>query len=152
MPSLTHLAALRAHGEWADARLLAAVQAADAPLAVRELAHVRGAQEIWLSRIEQRTATIMIWPELSIDELGTIGAAVDAAWRTFFNGLTEPALDAAISYRSLAGDPFTTPLGEILLHVLMHGQYHRGKANAALSGASGMPVSVDYILWQRDTR
>lgn len=149
MSFLAHLAALRAHGEWADGQLLAAVRASDVPSAVRELAHVRGAQEIWLSRIEQRSPTVAVWPDLSVDDLAEVGAEVDAKWRVFFSGLTEQALSGSVSYRNLAGEPFTTPLGQILSHVLMHGHYHRGKANAALHAANGTPASVDYILWQR---
>jgi hypothetical protein len=89
MSLLEHFAALRAHGEWADGKLLEAVRTSDVPLAVRELAHVRGAQEIWLSRIEQRAPTVAIWPEFTVHELGTVGAVVDAQWRTFFGGLNE---------------------------------------------------------------
>ena len=132
MSLLEHFAALRAHGEWADGKLLEAVRTSDVPLAMRELAHVRGAQEIWLSRIEQRAPTVAIWPEFTVHELGTVGAVVDAQWRTFFGGLNEQALNGSVSYRSLAGDAYTTALGHILSHVLMHGHYHRGKANAAL--------------------
>jgi uncharacterized damage-inducible protein DinB len=148
MSFLTHLVALRHHGEWADRRLLDAVRPAHAPLAVRELAHIRGTQELWLSRIEQRAPTVPVWPDISVEELAATGATVDAAWRAFFDRLLERSLNRAISYKSIAGDPFTTPLGEILLHTMMHGQYHRGKANAALRAATGSPVSVDYILWQ----
>lgn len=53
-----------------------------------------------------------------------------------------------VSYRNVAGEPFATPLGDILLHVMLHAQYHRGKANAALRVA-GRAAAVDYILWHR---
>jgi uncharacterized damage-inducible protein DinB len=148
MSLLAHLTSLRDHGEWADRRLLEAVRAASAPAAIRELAHVRGAQEIWLSRIEQRPPTIPIWPELSAEELATVGAAMDAAWRTWFSELSEGTLSRPVSYKNLAGDPYTTPLSEILLHTMLHGQYHRGKASVALRAATGAAVSVDYMLWQ----
>lgn len=147
MSLVVHLTSLRDHGEWADRRLLEAVQNAVAPAAVRELAHVRGAQEIWLARIEQRPSTLEIWPELSVEELASVGAALDAAWRARFAELTDEALARPVSYRNLAGKAFSMPLSEILLHTLLHGQYHRGKATAALRAATGTAVSVDYILW-----
>jgi uncharacterized damage-inducible protein DinB len=148
MSLLSHLVGLRQHGEWADRRLLDAVRATHAPLAVRELAHIRGAQELWLSRIEQRAPILPVWPDCAVEELATIGVAVDTAWRLLFDTLTDDDLGRPISYKSIAGDPFTTPLSEILLHTMLHGQYHRGKANAALHLAGGSPVSADYILWQ----
>ena len=36
------------------------------------------------------------------------------------------------------------------LHLLLHGQYHRGKANAAVCDAGATPVGVDYIAWHRE--
>jgi hypothetical protein len=92
---LAHLASLRDHGEWADRRLLESLRESAVPNAVRELAHVRGAQEIWLSRIEQRTATLPIWP----------GEALDAAWRSRLAALTGNMLNQEISYKNTAGEP-----------------------------------------------
>lgn len=148
MSFLVHLASLREHGEWADRRLLDAVRAASASTAVSELAHVRGAQELWLARIEQRSPTLAVWPELTVAELATVGGTLDAAWRARFSGLTEETLSQVIAYKNLAGEPYTTPLSEILLHTMLHGQYHRGKASVALRAATGAAVSVDYMLWQ----
>lgn len=146
---LDHLRALQAHGEWADSRLLDAVRASDAPQALRELAHVRGAQETWLARIEQRPASLEIWPSLTVDELASVGPALDANWSDFLKRIAEPALTDTVSYQNSAGVAFSAPLGQIVLHMLLHGQYHRGKANAALAGGNGAPVGVDFILWQR---
>ena len=81
-----HLRSLHAHGEWADERLLQAAKAAATPVpeSLRELAHVRGAQEVWLARIERRAPTLAVWPELTLAELEAAGASVDAAWLAFF--------------------------------------------------------------------
>ncbi len=148
---IAHLRSLRAHGEWADRRLLdAARTAAAAPEALREMAHVRGAQEVWLARIERRTPALAVWPGLTLDELEAAGTSVDAAWRAYFAGLRPEALRQAIEYSNSTGRTFVTPLAEILLHLVTHGQYHRGKANVALRTAGAAPVGVDYILWQRE--
>jgi uncharacterized damage-inducible protein DinB len=152
MRSLTaHLASLRAHGAWADQRLLDGLRAAGTPVpdALRELAHVRGAQEVWLSRIEQRPATIPVWPALSLDELAEIGHHVDQAWERFFEACSDATLDRLVAYTNSAGAAFTTPLDAILFHVMTHGQYHRGKANVALRAAGAAAVGVDYIVWVR---
>jgi uncharacterized damage-inducible protein DinB len=153
---LRHLASLRAHGEWADARLVSAVyDIADdatgkATAVLRELAHVRGAQEIWLSRLEGRPATIPVWPAYSAVELAQVGAVIDERMRRLFATLTPDALSQEIAYTNLQGLPYRTALGEILLHLLMHGHYHRGKANVALHDAGVAAVGVDYIAWHRE--
>lgn len=150
---LRHLASLRAHGEWADAKLVAAAQqvAGDATAVLRELAHVRGAQEVWLSRIEGRAATIPVWPAYSAVELERAGAVIDERMRRLFDTLTPESLAQEIAYNNLQGLPFRTELGEILLHLLMHGHYHRGKANVALRDAGAGTVGVDYIAWHRES-
>ena len=154
MSVIAHLTSLRQHGEWADRRLLDALRSAPQPVpeALRELCHVRGAQEIWLSRVEQRSASLPVWPSLSIDELADVGASLDRAWRGFIEQLRDPGLSEPVSYVTSGGEPFSTPVGEILLHMLTHGQYHRGKANAALRAAKAVPPSVDYIAWTRVPR
>ena len=149
---LQHLESLRAHGEWADAHLLRAVDHATVDVAevIRELAHVRGAQDTWLARIQRGAPTISVWPEWSATELAHGGRLVDERMRALFATLSAESLAERLTYTNLAGHTFQTPLGEILLHVLMHGHYHRGKANAALRDAGLMPTGLDYITWQRE--
>lgn len=150
---IKHVRDLQTHGEWADGKLLFAAQSAMAPIPIvmRELAHVRGAQEIWLSRIENRASTLPVWPTLSVDELGRTGQAIDVGLRTFCEQLDAATLDRVVAYTNTAGQMFSTPLDQILLHLFTHGQYHRGKANVALRDAGVEPASVDYIQWQRET-
>lgn len=147
-----HLRSLYTHGEWADQRLLRAARGAATPVpeALRELAHVRGSQEVWLARIERRVPTLPVWPELTLAELELAGASVDAAWRLRLADLDAEALHRQVEYTSSTGRAFITPLGEILLHLMTHGQYHRGKANAALRTAGAEAAGVDYILWHRE--
>ncbi|MGD9902896.1 MAG: DinB family protein [Vicinamibacterales bacterium] len=144
---------LHRHGEWADARLLKAARQASGDLTpvLRELAHVRAAQEIWLSRIEGRPATLPVWPSLGLDELAAAGAAIDEALRQMLAALTPAALTREIVYTTTAGVTYRTALSDILLHVLTHGQYHRGKANAALRAIGAQAVNVDVITWVRES-
>jgi uncharacterized damage-inducible protein DinB len=139
------------HGEWADARLLASARAATGDLGVvlRELAHIRGAQETWLSRIEGRPSTLPVWPTLTLDELAALAPDLDAAMRITLDRLTVADLSRVIAYTNSAGVAFETPVGEIIVHLLSHGQYHRGKANAALRAIGAEVMVVDYIVWQR---
>lgn len=150
---LQHLESLRAHGEWADAHFLRVLREAtvDVSAVMREVAHVRGAQEIWLARIEHRPPTLPIWPEWSPADLAELGPALDVRLRAMFAELTPESLVQTLTYANLAGATYDTPVGEILLHLCMHGHYHRGKANAAMSRAGLAPVSIDYITWQRQT-
>lgn len=142
---------LRRHGAWSDARMLAALKAAPSPPegALRELAHVRGAQATWLARIAGAEPSLAIWPELSVSELEEVGEVLDASSRELHAGLSPRDLDAAVRYSNSRGEAFETPLVDVLVHVALHGQYHRGKANAGLRAAGAEPAAVDYIAWIR---
>lgn len=149
-----YLQRLGEHGAWADARLLAAAGAAgsDPATVVRELAHVRAAQEIWLARVEGRTPTLPIWPEMTLAELATTGQALDAVLARLLRALTPGDLARDITYANSSGREFRTPLGDLLLHLFTHGQYHRGKANAALHAMGAETVNVDFITWHRESQ
>lgn len=148
---LRHLEQLQRHGAWADARLLSAVRSAHSavPVALRELAHVRGAQETWLARIEGRQPSLAVWPELSADDLERVGPELDRAWRELTTNLTPAALERVITYENSRGDPFESTLADIVLTISVHGHYHRGKVNVALRAAGAEPVLVDYLAWRR---
>ncbi len=149
---VSYLQSMCDHGAWADAHLLRAVRGAavDMQEVVRELAHVRGAQDIWLARIEGTTPSHPVWPEWSVDDLARASAPIDARLRAVIERMTPNTLAQPLRYTSLAGVSFETPMGGVLVHVLMHGHYHRGKANVALVRAGVAAESVDYISWQRE--
>lgn len=148
--SASHLISLQRHGAWADAALLGAsrTQVTPVPEALRELAHVRGAQETWLARIEGRSPSLAIWPALGVAELASAGRRIDDALEHLVTSAGAADLARPVSYQASSG-AFTTELRDILLHLFLHGQYHRGKANAALRQAGAGPVAVDYIAWRR---
>ena len=117
--------------------------------AIREYAHIAGSTEVWLSRIEHRTATAAIWPELNASDAGSLAARTAAAYKALIDQLNDSTLDAPIRYTNSAGKTFATPLGDILLHVAMHAQYHRGKVNQMLRQGGADPAPVDFIAFVR---
>ena len=44
---------------------------------------------------------------------------------------------------------FHSPLGDILAHLPMHGQHHRGQVNADLRAAGITPPAIDFIAASR---
>ena len=49
--------------------------------------------------------------------------------------------------RKLGRTPGVTTLGDTILQVAMHSQYHRAQVNARLKELGGKPPLVDYIGW-----
>ncbi len=151
MTAVEQLRRLWDHAVWADAALLAALEshATVPPLALREYAHVLGAEAVWLARLEGRLAEAAVWPELAIAELGEMARSVSEGYRRYLGALRDGDVARGVSYTNSAGRSFVTPVGDILLHVALHSQYHRGKVNLLLREAGLVPAPVDFIGFVR---
>lgn len=145
------LARLFDHLEWADQKVLESIRSAHhLPAKALELyAHVLGAEHVWLSRIRGEPATLDVWPSLTIDECDKIAGDNSASFTRLVSELTPAVIEKQITYRNSAGASFTSTLEDILVHVALHGSYHRGQIAASLRAAGETPVATDYIAFTR---
>ncbi|HET7622924.1 MAG TPA: DinB family protein [Gemmatimonadaceae bacterium] len=116
---------------------------------LREYAHILGAEETWLARIEGRAARAAIWPSEPLAEILRLRELVAESYRAHFAQLGNADLARLVEYRNSAGISFSTSVGDILFHVMLHGQYHRGKVNLLLRQSGLPPVPTDYIAFVR---
>lgn len=136
---------------WADSRALSALR--DAAVASADaatlMAHILGAEETWLARIEARSPTLAVWPELSIEEMAFFSSSLQASYREVVQRASDDALAKPIRYTNSAGQTFDTPLDDILIHVALHGTYHRGQVAILLRRGGAVPSPTDYIAFAR---
>jgi uncharacterized damage-inducible protein DinB len=149
MDSMATIRNLWEHALWADARVLEALPADAAPEAWREFAHILGAEETWLARLEGRTPRTAVWPDAAPGEVRASMQATHAAYRAYLAALEDPDLAAPVSYTNSAGQPFTSSVADILLQAALHGQYHRGKVSLLLRQGGRAPAPVDFIAFVR---
>jgi len=142
---------LWAHAVWADALLLDALEAGgDAlPTAWHEYAHVLGAEAVWLARLEERQAPVAVWPVVTPGEIAKLRSDNAAGYEAYLARATDESLQRGVEYRNSAGQTFCTPPLDVLAHVALHGQYHRGKINLLLRQAGAEPAPVDFISYVR---
>lgn len=139
-----------AHARWADLRLLAGLAEGDAPAeAWREYAHILGATETWLARLERRASGLAVWPEIEPAEAALLTERVHAGYAAFLHDLTVLRASLLVAYTNSAGQTFENSVGDILLHAALHAQYHRGKVNLLLRHAGRAPAPTDYIAFVR---
>jgi len=147
---LEHIRRVFEHLTWADTTMVAAVEVQESPAAaVREMSHILGAQENWLARLEERTTTLPIWPELSRPELEPAAKRIQAGYGHYIGSLRDEDLPRLVAYTNSQGRSFETAIGDILLHVALHSQYHRGKTNLLLRQSNVEPAPVDFIGFVR---
>lgn len=149
MTTIEHLRKLWEHACRADESLLRALESGDHHEAVREYGHILGAAEIWLSRLQSRPSRTAVWPENPIESMESLREQIARDYRAYLSGLREEDLPSRASYTNSAGQEFADTIEDILFHVIMHGQYHRGKVNLLLRQSGEAPAPADYIAFVR---
>ena len=136
---------------WANRRALESLRDAGNPgEGPRWMAHILAAQEVWLTRLAGRDSShVAIWPERTLDdcaaELDRLAAEIDR----YLAGLDERTLGQEIVYRNQTGREFrNTPL-DILTHLGLHSQHHRGQIASELRRLGEQPAVTDFIAFRR---
>jgi uncharacterized damage-inducible protein DinB len=117
------------------------------------IAHIYGAEWIWLSRWRGESPAALPAPEIFPDV-----ASARAAWREheakmrgFFGPLDQDALNRVIEFKSMAGSPMAGILCQMLQHVVNHASYHRGQVTTLLRQlGAAPPASTDLMTFYRE--
>ncbi|MBL8019823.1 MAG: DinB family protein [Leptospirales bacterium] len=150
------------YNSWAMERFLAELDAFTEEEFLRELdkgsgslrdklAHICGADEVWLRRIQGEVSPAFPTITDFVDRAAVAkrARAVHAEYRALLESLTDSDLNRAHSYKNLKGVDFTTPLWQILMHVANHATYHRGQAASIIRRIKGKPPVTDLIEYFR---
>ena len=138
---------LFAFDHWATMASLDAVApvAARVPKSLAWLNHILGAKRIWLARVTGTEVPFGVNPTFAAAELPGQFELAHVEWRDFLDTQADADLARVIRYTNLKGDPFESALGDILAHLPLHGQHHRGQVNADLRAAGITPPAIDFI-------
>lgn len=136
---------------WADAQVLQALHSApgSAPRALTYFAHVLGAEHAWLARIRGEARRLEVWPTLSLEECKVEVEENAAAFSAIVANADPNELQRGITYVNSAGRSFTSTLEDILIHVALHGTYHRGQVSIFMRDGGKIPAPTDYIGFAR---
>jgi uncharacterized damage-inducible protein DinB len=131
-----------------------ATAAGSFPSVIATLAHIVGAEWIWLRRWRGESPTAApAWAAApSLADLEARLREIEADRAAFVEGLADGDLERPVAYRSLAGKPATDPLGRLVRHVVNHSTYHRGQLAAQLRGLGHTPPSTDLVRYHREPR
>ena len=148
---------------WASGRLVEAAGALSPLELMRDFAtadhhvlgtlvHVYAADRIWLGRIEGNPPARFIVPEqdMHLAVLRSDWPALLERWKLWAALLTEDAIHRDVSYKSIKGDAFVTPIWQIVLHVVNHGTHHRGQASGFLRAMGHAPPSLELTAFYRE--
>jgi len=147
MDLFAHYLQLVAYDEWANIEMIASFRAVKTPPArsLRFMAHIIGAEHVWMARLLSRESPQPVWPELSVDRCDEEARGLANGWRKYLTRESPALLDRSIAYKNSKGEPWNSLVRDILTHVFMHSAYHRGQIAADMRQAGHAPAYTDFI-------
>jgi uncharacterized damage-inducible protein DinB len=120
--------------------------------AIALLAHVMGAQQVWLHRCKKEPAIGgSIWPDWDLEKIALTLEENFVQWKLFVESLKVEDFNTMINYQNSRGESFSNRLSDILAHLMNHGTHHRAQIGQLLKfdGLQKLPIT-DYIFYIRE--
>lgn len=116
------------------------------------LAHIYGAEWVWLERWHGRTPSGLPsaadFPDL--ETLRRRFADIDRDLKDYAASLTADDLNRVLSIKTSSGAAFAQPLWQMLQHLANHGSYHRGQVATMLRQLGAKATGTDLIGFYRE--
>jgi uncharacterized damage-inducible protein DinB len=116
------------------------------------LAHIFGAEWIWLERFQGRSPASL--PDASqypdAASLAERWAEFEPRLLNFAHGVTQADLDRVFEYKTLKFGVYRNPLWQSMQHLVNHGSYHRGQVTTLLRQLGAAPVLTDLMHFYRE--
>ncbi len=140
------------YNEWANEKLLTLIETSgtnDREVFVA-LSHYLAAQEIWISRIEGRSARVGgVWEVYDLARCKELAAQTAASWNEKLAVMEEAGYFNIIAYKNTQGNYYETPVVDIVCHCVNHATYHRAQIARMLRALGVTPVNTDFITYAR---
>ena len=141
---IEHLRRLLRYDVWANQETLRSLKHGPPPRSLSWMAHIVGAEYLWMARLRRHNQTISVWPELDVESCGQRLDKLSRLWPEYLDGSGD-SLAAKVSYTNSKGESWASTVEEILTHVVIHSAYHRGQIASDVRASGGVPAYTDYI-------
>lgn len=133
------------YDDWANRAAARSLEKSPPQKCVRLFAHIAATEFLWIDRMAHRPARCPVWPDWNVAQANAKLPEVAKAWADFLRGLDAKALATSVAYVNSKGEHFTSKVGDIVAHVILHGSYHRGQIASSLRDAGLEPAYTDFI-------
>ncbi|MDR7079301.1 putative damage-inducible protein DinB [Neobacillus niacini] len=139
------------HLHWSNQRILETLHNGEENKKANNLfSHILHAENVWFTRlIGTDSSHLPIWAEISLESCLGLVNQNNLNYTAFLSNLSNLELDQLVTYKNSKGTEFRNSKRDILTHVALHGQYHRGQINQLLRAAKLEPINVDFITFRR---
>jgi uncharacterized damage-inducible protein DinB len=143
------------YDSWANRECIAAMRAADPNPSdlLGRMAHILASQTLWLERLLGQPQSMPVWPTSTIDECAALADETRLKWRNYLTnrspetstGNAASSLHENVKYRNTKGEPWSSRVEDVLIHVLFHSAYHRGQIALQMRASGLTPAYTDFI-------
>jgi uncharacterized damage-inducible protein DinB len=109
------------------------------------LAHVQFADWVWYTRVVEQLPK----PDGTLEALQTVWPDIQRRWEAWSDSLTDADLERVLHYKMLNGTEGSSPVWQIVNHVVNHGTLHRGQVMGMLRQINVAPPGTDMITYYR---
>src|SRR3984957_7772666 len=110
---------------WANREVVAAIKITPAESvhgdAIGRGARIDAAQKLCLNRILKQPNSPPVWPDATIDDCAKLTEEMSSAWGNFLerleNHFAPGSLSDTVEYRNSKGEPWSSRVEDILMHV-----------------------------------
>jgi len=141
---MRHLRRLLRYDTWANQETLRSLKQSAPPRSLRWMAHIVGAEYLWMARLRRRGESLPVWPELDVDACAERVSELSRLWPEYLDDTGE-SFTEKVPYTNSKGEAWTNTVEEILTHVVIHSAYHRGQIASDVRASGGEPAYTDYI-------
>lgn len=162
---LSEIRRLFAYNAWGNDRILTVAEGLSAEVFITRtsfpygslrntLVHILFAEWAWRNRLSgnsPKAGDLLIEAEdyPDTDSLRAAWKPEQAALDAYIASLDSDLLKETCSYQNLKGIEHRQEVGDILLHLVLHGMQHRAEAAQMLTEFGLSPGDIDYIIWLR---
>lgn len=149
--STTYLKQLLDHEHWASVGIAETLQTLDTiPEKAKSIFdHLIAAHEAWYARTQSTAPSIELWwQNIPVADYKIL---LDNFHNLWLKLLDEPgSLERKYTYKNSRGQQFTNDLSEILTHLCLHQQYHRGQVVTLIRPVADKVPVTDFIAYLRE--
>lgn len=116
---------------------------------IKLISHLLRAQSNWYKRIISQQNDLPVWDSLELSAVLSQLEENGMLWLEYIRTLDQNHFNKLVAYNNLAGQPFQSPIQDIITHVVNHGTHHRGQIVRRIRELGHVPPNTDFINYAR---
>lgn len=137
---------------WATNKVIEAAlpQADQLPEKFSEImSHLLNARLIWYARMHGDDPIQEVWGDHPVEKWNALHQSTTRQLQQLLREGSEEDLNSDLHYRNSRSQDYINSRAEIFMHLILHGQYHRGQLVMLMKGIVDPLPATDYVFYKR---